>query len=390
MRTIVVGVDVPADTDPNGVVVLVSAPDGTVSGTWLGGDLPVDAPVNDGDLVSYLYVRSDWSYAHTFRVTPEVIEVNVEAFLRYGNGPCALDEPMMIAVDIPEVEGANDFDFRLRGAVPMTPSIDAGPALLEVRACPGTPSFDLLLVAKDEAYFPFGNALAFARIDAIPYVPGSTISLPIVMSEERALVDIVLEADPGTTFSVNGTWIGDGFGNFGGKLPVWSSTGEQIGDSGTAQLSYGPLAIGPEQSWARATTPGYFDCENYSAWKVTPFDGAPLVAKKNALAGFAPTADGNVGIASDGGEVGDVMVRTQDNLASATWYLHEDPSTQFPLPEKPPAPTALLPDFQWPSGGDITYSHEDDAPIVGYADYAKLNVVPMDGRNRRRTPYYCP
>ncbi len=386
VRTIVVDMDVPDDADPDRVVVLVSAPDGTVSGTWLGGELPVDASVNDGDLVWYLYERGASSEAHTFRVTKDVTEVRVAPWLGSAYEPCALAEPMTVILDVPPVDRANSYSFVLAGAIPHVP-VSPGTNQVEVKACPGTTSFDLLLVAKE-----YGNTdpIAFARLDAIAYLPGSTTSIPITFSTERVLADIIVEADPGTAFQAHGSWHNTAFGL--GGYSVHTSSSHQVGDAGTGTLEYGPFALGSGASSVSVSAPPNWYCELERAWKVVPFDGAPLHLQLGALAGFVPLGDGNVAIASDG-EAGDVMRRTEHEYESDTpsyWELHEDPKTPQPLPVKPAVPEGLLPNFKWPNpGAELGYVHQDAAPVDGYADYVRSDSEPMDGRARHRDPATC-
>ncbi len=387
-RTIVVDMEVPEDADPDRVVVLVSAPDGTVNGTWLGGELPVDAPVNDGDLVWYLYERGIASDAHTFRVTKDVTEVRVAPWLGRRFELCDYQPPMTLTLDVPAIDGANVFNLVLSGAkwVPLS-SVGPGTTTLEVQVCLEATAFDLLLVAKEYANT---DPLGFARIDAIPYVPGSTTSLPITFSDERTLVDIVVEAQPGTPFVAHGDWRNQAFGHAG--YEVYTSSGQQVGESGTATMQYGPFALGSGTSSVSVSAPPSWSCELERAWKVVPFDGAPLHVKLGALAGFAPLADGNVAIASDG-ELGDVLKRTEHEYASDTpsyWALHEDPKTPQPLPVKPAVPEGLLPSFKWPNpSADLEYIHQDATPVDGYADFVRAEAEVMDGRARHRHLETC-
>ncbi len=385
VRTIVVDVEVTEGIDADSVVVLLSAPDGQVTDSWLGGELPIETPVTDGDLVSYVYMRGTSSTAQSFRITPAVTEVRTATYQQVFDGPCDFGDPMTVFLEIPQVENGNVFDLWLAGAY-WFPVSGLGPGTneIEVRGCPGTTSFDLLIVPKE---YSNTDPLAFARIDSIAYVPGTTITLPIAWSTERSLVDIIVEAEPETLFRASGFWHNWSFGGF----PVTTSTGAETNERGTAMLTYGPFAVGPGNSRASVAVPPFWSCELDMTWKVAPFDGAPLHARIGALAGFAPAADSSVSLASDG-EIGDVMTRTKHDYESDTpsyWKLHEDPVTPYPLPVPPDVPQQLLPGFIWPAVGEIQYTHEDHGPIEGYAEYVKTTAA-MDGRARYRVPDGCP
>jgi hypothetical protein len=390
-RTIVVDFDAPEGADRDTVVVLVSSPEGAVRETRLGGDLPFVAGVNDGDLVTYLATWGAWSSASMFRVTPEVTEVRTGRWfwLAKPDEPCEFAAPMTVTFEIPQVEGANKFDLRLAGANYLPSSqLHVGTNEAQVAACATTTSFDLVLVAKE---YSNTDPVAFARLDDIPYVPGGTATLPIELSSERALVDIVVDTQPGATFGARGSWHNDTFGHNG----IWVDTSmtQTVGDTGSASLSYGPFALGAGDSTVSVSVPpGPFTCEIDFAWKAAPVDGTPLHARLGTLAGFSPQADGNVALAA-GGEVGDVMIRSEDDYASDTpayWALHEDPQAPYPLPAKPQVPTDLLPDFLWPgAGAELRYIHEDRGPTEGYADYARTNSSRADGRARHRVPAGC-
>lgn len=388
MRTILVDLEAAVGADKDAVVVLVSAPDGAVSGTWLGGDLPVEAPVNDGELVSYVYSPS-WTLVESYRVTPQLTELRATIALPESEGPCEMAAPMTLTFDVPVVANGNTFDLRLAGANFLpSGSVHTGLNEAEVRACVGTTSFDLVLVAKE---FANTDPLAFARVDGIAYVPGGSVHLPLQLSSERALVDVLVEADPETSFGVIGSWANRSFGYNG--YWVRTTTTQTVDASGSGSLSYGPFALGTGSAFVEVTVPPpYFSCELDWTWKAAPFDGSPLVARIGALAGFAPQADGNVALESVG-EIGDVMVRTEDDYASditSYWALHEDPVAPYPLPAKPIIPTDLVPNFKWPGpDAELRYIHEDETMVDGYAEYARMNPPHADGRARHRVPAGC-
>lgn len=387
-RSIVVDIEIPSGTDADQVVVMVSAPDGTMRSTWLGGDLPVEAGVNDGDLVWYLY-NAGFSYADTFRVTPEVTEVKTDVWLRKVEEPCEL-ETMTMLIDIPEVDDANAYSIKLAGAdyLPVGPLVPGTTHEAEVRACPTTDSFDVLLLAQEYAN---SDPIVFARMDSIPFVPASTVSVPVVWRDERELVDIVVEADPGTAFGIHGHWIGNGFGRFG--YPVTTTLNGTVGESGTTTSSYGPFALGSGTASVSVNVPqGFFSCELDTSWKMAPFDDEPLRVRIGALAGFAPLPDGHVALAANG-EIGDVMLWTLDSYASnhqAYWRIHEDPRAPYPMPVHPDVPEDLIPDYYWPGGGaELRYIHQDDEALTGYAAYARSHRPETSGRARHRVPTGC-
>ncbi len=87
------------------------------------------------------------------------------------------------------------------------------------------------------------------------------------------------------------------------------------------------------------------------------------------------SSDSNVMIEAEG-EVGDVMVRVEEEFWSSTpayWELHEDPNVPRPLPVRPDF-SSLLPEFNWPVAGFyVSYRHTDITAFEGYADYARSN-----------------
>ncbi|NUP11777.1 MAG: hypothetical protein HOW73_37495 [Polyangiaceae bacterium] len=384
-RTVLVDVDMPAGFDADEVVILVSAPDGTVTSSWKGGELPVDAPANNGDLVSYLYRSGTWSYAQSFRVTPSVSEVETTPWLRRFGPACETQPPMTISFTIPEVDGALDYRVATAGAtfLPMS-APSPGTQQATIRACVGESTFDLLLVVREYANT---EVIAFARVDDIPYAPGTTAEIPLELSTARELVDVVVDAEPGTDFKASAIWNGDAF-----RVVADSSFTQTIGTVGFAGFSYGPFAIGPEPRRVHVMTPPSFNCEIEHAWKSAPFDDTPLHLMVGSLAEFADTGNGSIALAPDG-EVGDVLIRSEDEYTTDTpayWALYEDPETYYPLPAQPQVPAGMLPEFEWPnSSAEIRLVNRDVADVAGYADYVRVNSEEAAGRARERVPQYC-
>jgi len=356
--TIVVDAELPESMDPNDVVVLVSTTDGEVKQTFLGGELPVGAAADPGDLVTYFYVRGLWSYALMYRVTPGVAEVRTKPWMPPADSPCQVDDPMTLILDVPEVPGATYYDLRLDGANAPMWQLDPGLNEVEVRGCPGTQSFDLVVAVQE---FANTEPIAVARIDDIPYADGSVTSMPVELTSERNLIDIEVEGKPGMSFGSIAQWYGQGFGMSG--YSVETKTTHSIGSDGTASLSDGPFALGAGRERVSVTVPPpYFSCEIEIVWKTGPFDGSPLHARFGTLDGFAPQSDGNVALAG-AGEVGDVMMRTEHDYAASLpsyWVLYEDPGLPYPIPVKPQVPADLLPDFKWPGpNAELRFIHYD-------------------------------
>ncbi len=385
-RMIVVDADIPSHADPEEVIVLVSAPDGTVSDWWTGAELPVDAGVNDGDLVTFAF-WSGYSQATSYRITPTVMEVMADVPIRSYFLPCRQQAPMSVTLVLPEVAGANHYDVEASSGVAGLYASGPGTAEREIWACEGIESFDVVALASDSANL---HAIAFARLDTIAYVPGSSIEVPIVWSTERQNLDIVVSGAPGASLRATGSWR-DGSLSLSGMYASTSMTA-QIGPDGTTSLTYGPLAIGGGTSSVSVSTPPSFTCELDNAWRMAPFDGTPFMVAFGTLAGFAPTADGNVAIGGSG-EVGDVLHRWADDYLtddSAYWQLLEDPLTPYPLPTHPDLPAGALPEFKWPSAAaEIRHIHQDLVGIEGYTQYASINPAGLDGRARHRLPQSC-
>jgi hypothetical protein len=385
--TLTIDIDLPPTADANTVVVLLSSPEGNVKETFLGGELPAAAAADAGDLVTFFHTRAG-STALTYRVTPATTEVRSRPWIPTADAFCAVDEPMTLVLDVPEVPGANSYDLRLNGAFNPMWQVDPGLNEVEVRVCPGTDSFDLVLVVQE---YSNTDPIAVARVDGIPYADGSVTNLSIELTSERELVEIEVEGEPGTSFGSLSQWYHPGFGPSG--FSVETQTTHTIGGDGTASLSDGPFALGAGvQRMTVSVPPPYFNCELELVWKQGPFDGSPLVARFGALDGFAPQADGNVALALEG-ETGDVMLRTEDDYASDTpsyWALYEDPTQPYPLPEKPEAPLDLLPSFVWPGpGAELRYIHYDYAAVDGYPQYASTAEEDGDGRALHRVPAGC-
>lgn len=388
-RSILIDAALPAGGETDALAILLAGPDGSVRGTWRGGELPVETTADDGDVVWFIRHAGSGSQAFAYRVTANVTAVTRQSWRWVSHRPCELGPPMTLVLDIPEIEDGRYFDIRFSGAnyYPFA-QLEPGLNEMEVRACPETSSFDIVLLPQE-----FGNTeyLAFARIDDIAYVPGSTVTVPVTFSTERALVDVIVETEPGTAFSTSGSWYDEDFGHNG--LLVGASAQHVMGETGSASLQYGPFDLGPGYSTVTARVPAVsFNCELDMAWKTLPSDGLPLHAKIGSLAGFAETDDGNVLLAEDG-DVGDVMTRSEDDYESpvTSYYeLNEDPSSPFPLPVQPEVTEDLVPGFRWPGpGAELRYVHEDIVGLDGYGAYVQSRDGETDGRARHRVPEGC-
>lgn len=394
-RTIVVDASLSPVTDARRVVVLVSDPSGEVSSWWTADQLPVEAEVDDDDLVTFAFIDGAYSNARSFRVAPDVSEVRLEidAYPWDFDRRCAYQEPMTLELTVPSVEGAEEYTLlssRSIAAVDSSLKIPGpGTHTYTIEGCSGTESFDVMVVASANAV---DGGLAFARVDGLPYVPGSAVEVPIAFSDERSVVEVTAFGAPGTEVQVAGVWSDSTLKGSANK-PLLGIA--EIGSNGEAELSASPLVFAGGRSWLEVSAP-LRDCERDIAVKYPPFNDAPWQVVLGSLAAPLMQQDGAIAIESTG-ERGDVLVRNEfDSLGSANWQLHEDPERPLPLPAKPQIPVTALPEFVWPrpnaedeDEGRVSYQHWDVSAVGGYAEFTRTLEKDQIARLRDLSSMYC-
>ena len=394
-RTILVDATLTPRTDPRRVVVLVSDPSGDVSAWWTADQLPVEAEVDNGDLVTFAYKSGAWSIASSYRVTSDVTAVTSEADVMPVR--CTRQEPTTVLLTIPAVEGAASYSLSTSDAVFVhapgvpDPVTEPGTYAYEVIACSGVESFDVLVWARQAEPDVLGESIAFARVDGIPYAPGATVEIPLVFSVERAKIEVAAHGTPGTLVGARSYWFDQDLDGAAG----FSIVQGELSPSGQANLTVSPLALPGGRTWVQVWTPPSWEvCESQIAWKHAPF-GDPFEVFFDQLAAPVVGEDGNMAIASVG-EVGDVLIREEGQIKTALkgefalWRLHEDPAQPQPLPAKPTIPPTVLPGFVWPTtDAEVTFRHRDERYFANYAELASESANLREGRDRVLFPKHC-
>lgn len=376
--------------DDNDVMVLVNHVDGTLVESHLGGELPIDVTVVDGDLVSYAYVSHAAEYTeiiNSYRVAPGVQRIEA-AVATLPTFPTCNAGTMQLTVHVPAVPGGisaavQSSDGRFAQAMSL-------PADLTVEVTPCSPinTYAALVTVRGAVGFE-----AFELFQDLPFQDGGTLELtPTFATEPRApLTFEVDQLDGATEAWGDAAWYGDYSYEDPDPQFLFTPNERDLDQTftGDASFTYAPAPMDLPHGFqigrllidfpadASSCRRGAALVRRGATSEVIPFHVTELAE---------PLGDMTSWSLGDGA-IGDVATRSARN-DTTSWTLHEDPTQSFPLvvfpvfPETPPPGFLGAPTVPTEIVG---FSHDDTDAAASYAELVAQSATPKSQTQRSRS-----
>lgn len=387
--------------DPDTLMVLINHVDGSLVTTLKGSELPTQATVVDGDIVTYVY-RSGSSLdaelnqqIQSYRVTPGVDGFDIPGWLwlDFSGAPSCVSEKMHVTIHLPTIAGATHARAWFENGPPLALDALPGDLVGDVRTCGLEGMTAPVLVTLSAAN---GAFVAFEMIEDVLFEPGTSVELsPSLASSPRA----ALQFEVDSTEPVLDAW-GDGY---------WRGDSDPFAGEPFLFLPYEPpaqVALGPVPLTFTTTPP---DLPHGQPMGLVKLDFMPDAGACHRLAeivrrgvsatsiafhadALAEPIEDATGYHLGTGERGDWVYRVTHSGATV-WSSYEDPA-QEPFPLVPPTlPDTLPPGFVRPTEAfvPVFLGHDEDDTVNGYADAFRTfrsSSLPSTWRHRGRL-YDC-
>ena len=375
------------DYDASRLLVMVNHVDGSLAQSWFGGELPVQATVVDGDLVTYASVDPlslPSQSVTSYRVSPGVKRI-AHRMTGAGSPSCA-DQTMHVDVHLIDLPGAKVAYVVGGGAYETTYELSAGLGL-DVWSC-GKPSVSLVCYVVG----PMGY-LGFEAVD-LPFEAGTSISYtPSFASIPRKTLAFDVDGLEGAKQAgAYAFWLQ----HDGGGLLITNDPELEM----TQQLGDAPFHFEADI----VDFPGYGVPFAGGSAELPLTDGAcdhrlgfSRIGASDAVLAFhldlaEPSLDGDGWKLGASGVAGDVLLRTFDLSAGQSWTLFEDARTMVYPAVLPSFPAVVPTGFVAPHDSPTPWYLEniDDEELTSYADFvARSEVALVQTRTSHGNTYVC-
>lgn len=372
-RTIEIRHSAPAASG-EGIAVFINDSNGGLRASFDGTELPVQAEVVDGDLVSFLDIEGQ--RMRSLRVSPAVsVVASGDPF--YDFGGCDFDgEPMTVTVSFPKVAGASRYTVDASAVGGYVPgpghafSSEPGEETFSVESCKDT--FDLFAVAEGE------SLISYQIVRDIPYIAGGAVTVPLTLADTARALTFV---DIGPLEGVERV---TGRSRWESPPQMFAPDGPELERSNPpAFITYAPELIQPggeygfAMIWLNTTFLPHdqgTSCETAS-YETRVLGGTSHSYDPLRLAGVR--ADDLSGYTLTGGSLGDEVQRLIGYDADSwIWEIAEDPtqpSVQLVFPDLPEGAS-------WSSSQPELnrLTHRDYSSIEGFGELAGAPTLPWD------------